>query len=71
MALIIENFIKKHPADWLWFQHLFWTEPAKVELLKEMKVEDIQTIFNGLTYPKETVQDSIDIVSIEREHVND
>lgn len=71
MALIIENFIKKHPADWLWFQHLFWTEPAKVELLKEMKVEDIQTIFNGLTYPKETVQDLIDIVSIEREHVND
>jgi KDO2-lipid IV(A) lauroyltransferase len=39
MADVLETFIKKHPAEWLWFQHLFWTEPDKIEMLKELKRE--------------------------------
>lgn len=39
MAAVLEGFIKKHPAEWLWFQHLFWTEPAKIEMLKELQKE--------------------------------
>lgn len=37
MAAIMEDFIKKHPYDWMWFQHLFWTEPEKIRMLKEIR----------------------------------
>ena len=39
MAAVLEGFIKAHPTEWLWFQHLFWTEPAKIEMLKELQKE--------------------------------
>lgn len=39
MAAIMEDFICRHPEDWLWFQHLFWTGPEKIEMLKKMKEE--------------------------------
>ncbi len=39
MATIMENFIKAHPEDWMWFQHLFWTEPEKIEMYKKLKKE--------------------------------
>lgn len=31
MAEIMEDFIKEYPYDWMWFQHLFWTEPEKIK----------------------------------------
>lgn len=37
MAAIMEDFIKAHPYDWMWFQHLFWTEPEKIRMLKEIR----------------------------------
>lgn len=37
MADIMENFIKQYPYDWMWFQHLFWTEPEKIRMLQELK----------------------------------
>lgn len=37
MAEIMEDFIKEYPYDWMWFQHLFWTEPEKIKMLREMK----------------------------------
>lgn len=37
MATIMEQFIKAHPYDWMWFQHLFWTEPEEIRMLQEIK----------------------------------
>ncbi len=37
MASIMEEFIKQYPYDWIWFQHLFWTEPGKIKMLKEIR----------------------------------
>lgn len=37
MADIMEDFIKQYPYDWMWFQHLFWTEPEKIRMLQELK----------------------------------
>lgn len=37
MATIMENFIKAHPDDWMWFQHLFWTPPEKIRMLRDRK----------------------------------
>ncbi len=36
MISVIENFIKEHPADWLWFQHLFWTEAEDIKMYQSM-----------------------------------
>lgn len=40
MATIMENFIKDHPEDWLWFQHLFWTRPDDIKLFRSMTMEE-------------------------------
>lgn len=40
MATIMEEFIKAHPADWMWFQHLFWTEPWSIEMYCRMTDEE-------------------------------
>lgn len=40
MATIIEGFIKSHPADWLWFQHLFWTEPEEIAMYQALTKEE-------------------------------
>lgn len=40
MASIMESFIKEHPEDWLWFQHLFWTRPGKIKMYNELAPED-------------------------------
>lgn len=37
MATIMEQFIKAHPYDWMWFQHLFWTAPEKIRMLQDIK----------------------------------
>lgn len=39
MATIMEDFIKEHPENWLWFQHLFWTKPEEIEMYEEIKKE--------------------------------
>ncbi len=39
MATIMETFIKEHPENWLWFQHLFWTKPEEIEMYEEIKKE--------------------------------
>jgi len=40
MASGMERFIRRYPADWMWFQHLFWTKPEGIKLFREMKEKD-------------------------------
>lgn len=40
MADVMEGFIKKYPYDWMWFQHLFWTEPEQIRMLQELKEKE-------------------------------
>lgn len=40
MASAMECFIRQYPADWIWFQHLFWTKPEDIKMLREMKEKD-------------------------------
>lgn len=40
MATIMEDFIKEHPTDWLWFQHLFWTRPGRIKMYMELTEEE-------------------------------
>lgn len=37
MAGVMEAFIRTYPADWMWFQHLFWTKPEDIRMLQELK----------------------------------
>lgn len=37
MATVMENFIKEYPTDWMWFQHLFWTDPEDIRMLQHKK----------------------------------
>lgn len=71
MASIMEEVIRKYPADWLWFQHLFWTGPEKVRMLAEMSPEDIRTVFDGLSYPEDKVQELIHLASAKKESENE
>lgn len=32
MAKEMEDFIKSHPTQWMWFQHLFWTEAKEIKM---------------------------------------
>ena len=50
MATIMEEFIKAHPADWMWFQHLFWTEPWSVEMYCRMTDEEKEEIIRGVPF---------------------
>lgn len=43
MASVMEDFIKQYPYDWIWFQHLFWTEPEKIKMLKEIRKKKERT----------------------------
>jgi lauroyl/myristoyl acyltransferase len=67
MATIMENFIKKYPRDWLWFQHLFWTGPEKIRMIREMTAEEIHHLFDGLSYSKEFVNDLIESAEKEKD----
>lgn len=49
MASIIENFIKDHPADWLWFQHLFWTRPGKIKMYNSLSKEKKERFARGMS----------------------
>lgn len=40
MATVIEDFIKEHPEDWLWFQHLFWTRPGRIDMYNSLSDEE-------------------------------
>ena len=44
MATIMETFIKENPADWLWFQHLFWTEADEIEMYRNLDVQQRQKL---------------------------
>ncbi len=48
MATAIEDFIKAHPADWLWFQHLFWTRPGKIKMFMEFSEEEKKAFASGM-----------------------
>lgn len=48
MASIMESFIKKHPADWLWFQHLFWTRPGKIKMYNDLSSEEKERFASGM-----------------------
>ena len=48
MASIMESFIKEHPEDWLWFQHLFWTRPGKIKMYNELAPEDKKKFASGM-----------------------
>lgn len=50
MAAIMEEFIKAHPADWMWFQHLFWTEPWSIEMYCQMTDEEKEEIIRGVPF---------------------
>ena len=50
MATIMEEFIKAHPADWMWFQHLFWTEPWSIEMYCRMTDEEKEEIIRGVPF---------------------
>ena len=39
MATVMEDFIRKYPTDWMWFQHLFWTKPEEIEMYVRMRKE--------------------------------
>lgn len=43
MAKVMEDFIKQYPSDWMWFQHLFWTEPERIKMLQTPEKEDGET----------------------------
>lgn len=49
MATILEEFIKAHPADWLWFQHLFWTRPGKIKMYNALPEEEKEKFKAGMT----------------------
>jgi len=53
MADLLEDFIKKYPADWLWFQHLFWTEPERVNMYNELTEEERAELLDRLKKRKE------------------
>lgn len=44
MATIMETFIKENPADWLWFQHLFWTEADEIEMYRNLDGQQRQKL---------------------------
>lgn len=48
MASIMEEFIKEHPADWLWFQHLFWTRPGKIDMYMNLSDEEKREYAKGV-----------------------
>lgn len=48
MATVMENFIKKHPADWLWFQHLFWTRPGKIKMYNQLPPDKKKHFASGM-----------------------
>ncbi len=48
MASIMEDFIKEHPSDWLWFQHLFWTRPGKIRMYNELSPEEKEKFAAGM-----------------------
>ena len=48
MATIMEDFIKAHPADWLWFQHLFWTRPGKIKMYNALSPEEKKRFASGM-----------------------
>ncbi len=39
MAKIIEDFIKEHPTEWLWFQHRWSTKPEEIIALQQQNQE--------------------------------
>ena len=49
MATTLEEFIKAHPADWLWFQHLFWTRPGKIKMYNALPPEEKERFKAGMT----------------------
>jgi len=49
MATTLEEFIKAHPADWLWFQHLFWTRPGKIKMYNALPLEEKERFKAGMT----------------------
>lgn len=69
MASIMERVICKYPKDWLWFQHLFWSEPEKIRMIREMTEEEIRELFKGLPYSEERVEKLI--AEAEKEKKND
>jgi KDO2-lipid IV(A) lauroyltransferase len=48
MATMMEDFIKAHPADWLWFQHLFWTRPGKIKMYMDLSEEEKKRFASGI-----------------------
>ncbi len=40
MASLLENFIKAHPDQWMWFQHLFWTEAKDIKRYTMLSAEE-------------------------------
>lgn len=50
MATVMETFIKENPADWLWFQHLFWTEADEIDMYRNLDARQRQKLgFNFST----------------------
>lgn len=48
MASAMEDFIKAHPTDWLWFQHLFWTRPGRIKMFMELSEEEKKVFASGM-----------------------
>lgn len=40
LAVLTEDFIKAHPAEWLWFQHRWSTEPEDIIALQKQNREE-------------------------------
>lgn len=48
MATVIEDFIKEHPEDWLWFQHLFWTRPGRIDMYNSLSEDEKKRFASGM-----------------------
>ena len=49
MASTMETFIKEHPSDWLWFQHLFWTRPGRIKMYMDLSDEEKKVFASGIS----------------------
>lgn len=53
MATILEGFIKENPENWMWFQHLFWTEPNGIKRFRDLSEEEKREMSKGMINAEE------------------
>ena len=53
MATILEEFIRENPENWMWFQHLFWTEPDEIQRFVNLSEEEKNKMAEGMINARE------------------